>query len=117
MGEYKLKGIISEIKAEDDKYQLKLTGTNEYFVKYDKEEYNLFIPPKAPKNLEEAILIKKNYEFSYDITPDNNFLIALLTTCYVNNKPIEVIIKETTTTGSKPKTSYTIKSITALSNL
>lgn len=41
MSEYKLKGIISEIKVENDKYQIKLTGTTEYSIKYGEEVYNI----------------------------------------------------------------------------
>ena len=38
VGKYKLKGVISEIKIESNKYQVKICGTTDYTVKYDKDE-------------------------------------------------------------------------------
>ena len=129
MGEYKLKGVISEIKVQSNKYQVKISGTTDYTIKYDKEEYNLLIQPKAPKTptglseeVGKAIIISKNYFFEHEL---DDSLIPFVINCYTNHKPIEVIIKEKhKTLITKPpkklkKTSviyYTIQSITALSN-
>ena len=125
MTEYKLKGIISEIKVENDKYQIKLTGTTEYSIKYGEEIYNIFFNlaslKSKPKTITTALLsnnvakvIGRNHFLE---SKKDDHTINFLTNCGINNKPIEVIIEEKTSTiGSKTKTVYTIKTITALSN-
>ena len=129
VSEYKLKGVISEIKVERNKYQVKITGTTDYTVKYDKDEYNLLIQPKAPKTptslseeVGKAIIISKNYFFEHEL---DDSLIHFIINCYTNHKPIEVIIKEghkisiTKPPKKLKKTSviyYIIQSITALAN-
>lgn len=126
MSQYKLKGIVNEIKVEEKKYQIKLTGTTGYSVKINNDECNLFIPENTPKShktsvnsltvndLGRALLINKNTFIEYDIEPDNDLLINLLTSCYANNKPIEVVINEDLSDKDNPK--YKLTSITALSN-
>ena len=129
VGEYKLKGVISEIKVQSNKYQVKISGTTDYTVKYDKDEYNLLIQSKAPKTptslseeVGKAIIISKNYFFEHEL---DDSLIPFIINCYTNHKPIEVIIKEghkisiTKPPKKLKKTSviyYIIQSITALSN-
>ena len=129
VSEYKLKGVISEIKVERNKYQVKITGNTDYTVKYDKDEYNLLIQPKAPKTptslseeVGKAIIISKNYFFEHEL---DDSLIHFIINCYTNHKPIEVIIKEghkisiTKPPKKLKKTSviyYIIQSITVLAN-
>ena len=120
MGEYKLKGVISEIKVENNKYQVKITGTTGYTVKYDKDDknnYNLFIPESIKTDFEDAIIVKQDYFFNHEL---DNSLIPFVINCYTNHKPIEVIIKkDILSSNSIPPTttvSYKVISITALSN-
>lgn len=111
MSEYKLKGVISEIKVEKNKYQFRIAGVTGYTIKYDKEDYNLFVPETVNTDFENAKIIKKNYLFEHVL---DDSLIPFVINCYTNNKPIEVTINEDTTDPDNPI--YTILSITALSN-
>ena len=107
--EYKLKGVIKEITSNSSNYDIRITGTTNCFAKFDNTEFNL-LWDSLTKSVK-AIELSQTY--LVDIK--NEVMINLINVCYANSKPIEVFIEEDLTDSNNPK--YTIKSITALSNI
>ena len=119
VGEYKLKGVISEIKHESNKYQIKITGITGFSLKYGEETFNIFFNQDTlthtPKSIMTALsssnsakIISCKHYIEYN---ESDQIVSFLSNCFVNNKPIEVTIEE-----DSKKNTYTIKSITALAN-